>query len=152
MKKNTFYQLLKYGIVGVINTLSTAIVIWVIFKFWFGVVSEEKATSLQMTVANVIGFAVGAICSFIFNRNWTFESKSDWKTGLLKFLLTVGVCYILQLGLILVLNEYVSIPALEFNAFGVNYFITSSYICQLIGMVFYTILGFVFNKYYTFKK
>ena len=152
MKKNTIYQLLKYGTVGVMNTVLTAVVIWAILKFGFGVVSEEKATSEQMAVSNFIGFVVGLINSFIFNRNWTFKSKSDWKTGFLKFFLAFGVCYILQLGLILVLNEYVSIPALEFNAFGVNYFVTSSYICQLIGIVFYTGLNFIFNKYYTFKK
>ena len=152
MKKGTIYQLFKYGIVGVINTLITMIVIWVILKFWFGVVSKEKASALQMIVSNFFGYTAGVISSFILNRSWTFESKSDWKTGFLKFLLTFGVCYVLQLVLVLILNKYVSIPTFEFNAFGENYIVTSSYICQLIGMAFYTILGFVFNKYYTFKK
>ena len=152
MKKDTIYQLLKYGIVGVMNTVLTAVVIWAVLKFGFGVVAEEKATSMQMAVSNFIGFAVGLINSFIFNRNWTFKSKSNWKADFVKFALAVVVCYILQLGLILVLNKYVSVPALDFNAFGVNYFITSSYICQLIGIVFYTGLNFLCNKYYTFKK
>ena len=105
-----------------------------------------------MIVSNFFGYTAGVISSFILNRSWTFESKSDWKTGFLKFLLTFGVCYVLQLVLVLILNKYVSIPTFEFNAFGENYIVTSSYICQLIGMAFYTILGFVFNKYYTFKK
>jgi putative flippase GtrA len=152
MNKNTIYQLLKYGIVGVMNTLLTAVVIWAILKFGFSVVSEEKATSLQMTVSNFAGYAVGLVNSFIFNRNWTFKSKSDWKTGFLKFVLAFGICYALQLTVVLVLNKYVAIPTFEFNAFNVNYIITSSYICQLIGIVFYTGLNFIFNKYYTFKK
>ncbi|MDR3062126.1 MAG: GtrA family protein [Dysgonamonadaceae bacterium] len=152
MNKDTFNQLFKYGIVGIMNTLLTAIVIWAILRFCFNVVSEEKATSMQMTVSNFVGYAVGLINSFIFNRNWTFKSKSSWKTGFLKFVLGFGICYAIQLGVVLVLNEYVSVPALHFNAFGVNYPVTSSYLCQLIGIVFYTGLNFFFNKYYTFKK
>ncbi|MDR1368676.1 MAG: GtrA family protein [Dysgonamonadaceae bacterium] len=152
MNKNTIYQLLKYGIVGVMNTLLTAVVIWTVLKFGFGVVSEDKATSIQMVVSNFAGYAVGLINSFIFNRNWTFKSRSDWKTGFLKFVLAFGFCYALQLGAVLALNEYVSIPTFDFNALGANYIVTSSYICQLIGIVFYTGLNFFCNKYYTFKK
>ncbi len=152
MNKNTIYQLLKYGIVGVMNTLLTAVVIWAVLKFGFGVVSEEKATSLQMVVSNFAGYAVGLVNSFVFNRNWTFKSKGNWKTGFLKFVLAFAICYMIQLGVVLALNKYVSIPTFEFNALGGDYVITSSYICQLIGIVFYTGLNFFFNKYYTFKK
>ncbi len=152
MNKDTIYQLLKYGIVGVLNTLLTAVVIWAVLKFGFGVVSEEKATSMQMAVSNFAGYSVGLVNSFIFNRNWTFKSKGDWKTGFLKFVLAFGICYVIQLGVVLFLNKYASIPSIQFNALGRNYIINSSYICQLIGIVFYTGLGFFFNKYYTFKK
>lgn len=152
MNRNTFNQLLKYGIVGVMNTLLTAIVIWVILRFCFNVTSEEKATSMQMAVSNFTGYVVGLVNSFIFNRNWTFKSKSSWTTGFLKFVLGFGICYAVQLGVVLVLNKHVSVPTLNFNILGVNYSVTSSYLCQLIGIVFYTVLNFFFNKYYTFKK
>jgi putative flippase GtrA len=152
MNKNTLNQLLKYGTVGVMNTLLTAIVIWAILKFCFEALFEEKATPAQMAVSNFTGYAVGLINSFIFNRNWTFKSKSSWKTGFLKFVLCFGICYTIQLGIVLALNECLFFPALHFNTLGVNYPVTSSYLCQLIGIVFYTGSNFFFNKYYTFKK
>ncbi len=152
MNKDTICQLLKYGVVGVFNTLLTAVVIWAVLKFGFGVVSEDRATSVQMAISNFAGYSVGLINSFVFNRNWTFKSTSSWKTGFLKFALAFGICYVIQLGVVLALNQYVALSPFYFNAFGANYVITSSYICQLIGIVFYTGLNFFFNKYYTFKK
>lgn len=152
MNKNTLSQLLKYGVVGVMNTLLTAIVIWVMLRWCFGVDSDTKASSMQMVVSNFVGYAVGLINSFVFNRNWTFKSKSDWKTGFLKFVVCFAVCYVIQLVVVLTLNRYITIPTIHFGTFGANFIINSSYICQLIGIVFYTGLGFFINKYYTFKK
>jgi putative flippase GtrA len=62
------------------------------------------------------------------------------------------LCYIPQLLLVNGLNHYASIPPFKFNLFNHSDMLTSAYICQLIGVVFYTILNFLCNKYYTFRK
>jgi putative flippase GtrA len=151
MKKGLI-QVAKYGIVGLLNTLLTAIVIWAILKFIFEIKDDVTANSWEMSVSNLFGYVVGLINSFILNKIWTFKSKASWKTGFLKFMLVFGFCYIIQLGVVLILNKYASIPSLKFDLFNKEYIITSAYIYQLLGIVSYTGLNFLFNKYYTFKR
>ena len=148
MNKEFFLQLLKYGVVGVINTLLTALTIWIILRFGYGIGEEAGASSSEMFVANLLGYVVGIVNSFLFNRNWTFKSKSSWKTGFLKFLLAFAVCYSIQLLIVIGLNESMIIPSVAL--FG--YRILSAYICQFIGIVVYTLSNFLLNKYYTFNE
>lgn len=56
-------QFLKFGIVGVSNTLLTLVVYTVLLKV-FGV---------WYLAASAIGFAVGATNGFLLNRRWTFR-------------------------------------------------------------------------------
>ncbi|GHV71394.1 hypothetical protein FACS189420_6370 [Bacteroidia bacterium] len=140
--KNTFLiQALKYGIIGVMNTLLTAVTIWVMMRFVFGVKNDETVSSLIISISNTIGYIVGLVNSFLWNRSWTFKSKKSWKVDFYKFMLAFLICFALQLLLVNGLNNYVHIDT------DINF----AYICQLIGIVFYTLLNFMCNKYYTFK-
>lgn len=56
-------QFVKFGIVGVSNTLLTLVVYTVLLKV-FGV---------PYLVASAIGFVVGAVNGFLLNRRWTFR-------------------------------------------------------------------------------
>ena len=56
-------QFVKFGIVGISNTLITFAVYTVLFKV-FGV---------WYLAASAIGFVVGAINGFLLNRAWTFQ-------------------------------------------------------------------------------
>jgi putative flippase GtrA len=56
-------QLVKFGIVGVSNTLLSLAVYTVLLKV-FGV---------WYLAASAIGFAVGAVNGFLLNRKWTFK-------------------------------------------------------------------------------
>lgn len=148
MNKSLFWQIIKYGIVGVMNTLLTALVIWLILHFAYRIDDEAKAPTQAMFVANFSGYVIGIINSFLFNRNWTFKNKSDWRLGFLKFILAFVICYSLQLGVVIGLNNLHIIPTI--NVFGKVFL--SAYSCQLIGIVVYTLLNFILNKYYTFRE
>lgn len=152
MKNNFWLQALKYGIVGVINTLVTAIVIWIFMHFVFSVKEDENVSATAITVSNIMGYIAGFINSFVWNRSWTFKSKKDWKVDFLKFSGAFLICFIPQLLLVNILNTYINISSIRFSLFSHDYVISFAYICQLIGMVFYTVLNFLLNKYYTFKK
>jgi putative flippase GtrA len=56
-------QFVKFGVVGVSNTLLTLVVYTLLLKV-FGV---------WYLAASAIGFAVGAINGFLLNRRWTFR-------------------------------------------------------------------------------
>ncbi|MDR0745534.1 MAG: GtrA family protein [Mediterranea sp.] len=132
----TLKQMVKYGLVGILNTLLTAAIIWISLYILSDRDTPESPSASVMFIANSAGYLAGLINSFILNRNWTFKSKSDWKLSLLRFLIAFAVCYCLQLGVVLWLNS------LEI--------ITPAYICQLAGIAVYSVLNFFLNKHYAF--
>jgi putative flippase GtrA len=151
MNKRFFIEAFKYGIVGILNTLLTALTIWLIMHVWLDE-NDGHVSAAVITVSNIIGYGVGLINSFLWNRKWTFHSKSGWKSDFVRFLIAFLISYIPQLLLVNCLNRYAHIPALEFEILRHTYLLTAAYICQLIGIVFYTAMNFLCNKYYTFKK
>lgn len=127
MKINkSILQMVKYGIVGVSNTLLTAIVIWIMLK----------KLNTSDYVANISGYIVGLTNSFIWNRKWTFQSKSNVSSTIVKFIVIFAISYLFQLGALYLLLNFTAID---------------SYICQLMSIVAYTGSNFFLNKYYTFK-
>lgn len=152
MRNNFVVQLLKYGVVGVMNTLLTAVTIWILMHFVFGIKGDMNASTLEVSVSNTIGYIVGVVNSFILNRTWTFKSKKNWRIDLWKFVVVFLVCFCAQLLLVNLLNTYIDLTSVRFAFFGKDFLISFAYICQLIGIVFYTVMNFLCNKYYTFKK
>jgi len=123
----TVSQIIKYGLVGVANTLITMVVIWVMLK----VLDSREGLS------NITGYVAGIINSYILNKQWPFkESHSQWIKSSVRFLVAFCICYSLQWGLVTWLNAHLAID---------------HYFNHLIGMAFYTILNFVLNKFYAFK-
>ena len=125
--RKSIIQLIKFGLVGVVNTLLTAGTIWILLKVFH----------FSDYFSNILGYTIGLTNSFIWNRRWTFESTLNIKDTLLRFIITFAICYLIQLG-----NLYI---LLHFTTF-------SSYICQLLSIIVYTVINFSLNKYYTFKS
>ena len=119
-------QFVRFGIVGISNTLLTALMIWILLK----------VLHYSDYFSNIVGYIVGLVNSFIWNRKWTFDSKTKVTDTLFKFILTFGVSYLFQLGNLYILLHYTSID---------------SYVSQLLSIVVYTGINFVLNKIYTFK-
>jgi putative flippase GtrA len=89
-------------------------------------------------LANGVGYTVGVINSFIWNQRWTFKSPdAQWRSNAIRFAIVFGICYSLQLGLLTILNNNLTIDP---------------YYNQLIAMAFYTLINFLLNKYYTFNR
>jgi putative flippase GtrA len=147
-KKKWLVEAFKYGIVGIFNTLLTAVVIWLIMHLVFQLRGNESATATQISIANIIGYVVGLLNSFVWNRKWTFKSTRRWKKDFLRFIGAFLICYIPQLLLVMALNHWASFPTLQYGKF----ILTSGDLCQYIGIVFYTVLNFICNKFYTFKQ
>ena len=118
--------MIRYGAVGVLNTLITAVVIYIV----------QELMGWRPVPSNVLGYAAGLLNSFILNSRWTFKSAYSWRK-LVGFALAFGVCYLLQLLVLLWLGEATGIPA---------------YPRQLIAMVVYTGANFLLNKFLVFKK
>lgn len=121
-------QMIKYGLVGVINTLITLIILFVL----------QNAFGVSYKISNAVGYIAGFINSFVLNKLWTFKGNSSSTfSQFIRFALVFAVCYVLQLGLVILLVETIHI---------------NKNISQLIGMVFYTLIGFLLNKLFTFRE
>ncbi|SEF40440.1 MULTISPECIES: GtrA family protein [Parabacteroides] len=124
----TVKQAIKYGIVGISNTLITMVVIWVMMKL-FG---------CREGLSNITGYIAGILNSFVWNKQWTFKSSSSgWGKSAYRFAVAFVICYLLQYGLVMLLNKHLTID---------------HYYNHLIGMAFYTVINFIMNKFYTFKS
>lgn len=132
-------QFVKYAIVGVMNTLLTLGVIF-LCKSVFG---------FNPYVSNALGYAIGLINSFMWNRSWVFKA-ADGRISrqAIKFITGFAVCYAVQFAVVWLLNQS-SFGTLEWDIMG---FSLSGYgVATLIGNVAYTVCNFVFNRLITFK-
>jgi putative flippase GtrA len=116
----------KFGIVGVSNTLLAFAVYTVLLKV-FGV---------WYIAASGIGFAVGAVNGFLLNRRWTFKDHVGDALTPVRWAVVQGCGLLLNLGLV---YTFVSDAGLD----------------KLIGQAFATaivvVLTFFANRAWTFR-
>ena len=97
----TIKQAIKYGVVGLSNTLITMIVIWVMMKL-FG---------CREGLSNLTGYVAGILNSFHLEQAMDFQGKfhrMDERGGFGSRSLLLFV-YALQYGLVLILNSRLTI-------------------------------------------
>lgn len=160
MKNSFLIQSVRYGTVGIINTLLTAVVIWAMMHFVFRPESGKFSVT-AISISNAVGYIVGVINSYICNRLWTFKSKNNWKPEAVRFVVVFLFCYAVQLALVHVLYKHavdstaaVAIQLALVNAplwHAIDSTAAVAEICQLIGIIAYTVLNFIMNKYITFR-
>lgn len=120
-------QLLRYLTVGVANM---AVGLSVIYLCMY----QLHAGDVQ---ANIVGYCAGVACSFVLNRRWTFASNGSWVPELARFLLVLGVAYLVNLGTVLGLTRLL----------GVN-----RYLAQALGTLPYTAIGYLGSRMFAFRR
>lgn len=134
-------QLIRYAIVGTMNTLLTLAVIFIC----------KSIIGINPYVSNAIGYFVGLINSFIWNRWWVFHATDHGRIHhqAARFLLGFFICYGIQLLVVWLLNKssfgdiMVSVMGITLSGYG---------IATLIGNVVYTGCNFIYNRVIAFKK
>jgi putative flippase GtrA len=121
--RNVRVQFLKYLLVGGVNTVLAAAII-------FGV----QAAGATPVLANVIGYGVGVAVSFALNSKFTFRTAAT-RHAAMRFLVVVLVSYLANLGVVLLVLRLTHAP----------------YLSQLSGIPVYVIVGFIGNKYWALR-
>lgn len=130
--------MVKYGLIGVSNTLLTLITFYVF----------NTICGLSYTISNTIGYILGLINSFIWNRTWVFHTKGNMLKELSLFVLGFIVCFSIQLVVSYWLLS-TSIANIEFEFLPMKN--TGENIVMCISMVIYTLVNYLFNRFITFK-
>ncbi len=94
--------------------------------------------SVGYTAANLLSYIAGIINSFVWNKLWVFRAKEgNVLREAILFLFVFAVSYGVQYGVLHLLVEY----------YGIN-----PNWAQLPAMVVYTVVNYVLNRVFTFKK
>ena len=118
----------KYLLVGVANTIFGFSIIF--FLMWL------EIPQITPKVANFIGYFCGFILSYFLNKNFTFGSKNSHRHDFTRFALVMICAYLINLAVLeICLNCG-----------------TNKYFAQIIAGIFYTISGFIFNRFFAFKS
>lgn len=139
-KKATAVQFVKYALVGVLNTLVTLSVIFVC----------KSVIGINPLVSNAIGYVLGVINSFLWNKTWVFRSHDSYMREAAIFLAGFLICYGLQFLTVWVLSYKSPLNDFEWNILG---FVLSGYgLATLVGNLVYTIANYIYNKLVTFRR
>jgi len=122
-------KILRFLLVGLVNTL---IGIGMTLLLYHGF-----QTGYWMATA--IGNGCGIVVSYLLNRRFTFSATTSLKTDGLRFLLVVLVSYLVAYRLSLYVIDFF-LPS--FGGTG----------AILVGMILYTVLNFIGQNYWVFKK
>jgi putative flippase GtrA len=115
-----------YLLIGVANTFAGLSIIY-LGKWLFG---------LNDVIANMLGYGVGLVLSFTLNKRWTFRHIGPTIPAMGRFLMVVGVAYMANLLVVMY-----SINFLQFN----------SYFSQTLGVIPYTVIGYLGSRFYAFS-
>ena len=129
-------QFVKFGIVGVTNTLLSYI-IYLLVLF----LMKPLELSWDLYVASVVGFILSVLWSFYWNNRYVFASKdknNPWWKKLLKTYLSYALTGIVLANLLLY--------------FWVSVLGISKVIAPLLSLVITVPLNFVLNKFWAFRS
>lgn len=117
----------RFLAVGVLNT-SVGLATIYVCKWFLGTGD---------VVSNVIGYAVGLINSFSWNRNLTFAHSGAVLPAAVRFVIVFLIAYSLNLVTVLA---------------AIHVFAVNSYLAHAIGIAPYTVFFYLGSKYFAFRS
>jgi glycosyltransferase involved in cell wall biosynthesis len=127
----THKQALKFGVVGVINTLLDATV-------YFLLTRAVPYFPEHVVTAKLLSFLVGTVSSFALNRTWTFGMRSRVNTGeIVRFYATVSASLFANVSAM-----YVFVHVLHLHDLT----------ALVLSTVFSFLINFTLSKTWVFKK
>lgn len=125
MNKTSIIQFIKFGIVGLSNTV---IGLGAYYLFlWLG---------SHYMLANILSWIISVFNAFYWNSRYVFQSSSSWLKALFRTYISYGVSFIIGAVALYVLVEFANI---------------SDVIAPLLVLVLTIPLNFIMNKFWTFK-
>lgn len=136
-KWNAFLQFVKFGMVGVSNTVISYLIYVVVLKFCekYGLIPQS-----DYILAQIISFFLSVLWSFYWNRKFVFQA--DDNTSFVKSLLKTYMSYaftgiFLSNVLLIIWIKYIGIPKM---------------IAPIFNLVISVPINFILNKFWAFKK
>lgn len=129
--KGIIFQFIKFGIVGLSNTIIS-----------YGVYVLLTYIGFQYVLSNVIGFIVSVLNSFYWNNKYVFKKSNNQERNILFALIKTFIAYSTT-GLFL--NSIMLVLLVEKLDI-------SKYIAPIFVLIVTIPLNFVINKYWSFRN
>ena len=149
--KKSFFQLIKFGLVGIGNTLIDMVVSTVLSI----VLAIPFTGGWTVYVSKVVGYCAGILNSYILNSRWTFkeERRQDAREIISFIAVNLGVLLV-SLGLIWLFTNALHIDD-WWMSLGLPQWLTKiingERACMLLSTCICIIVNFVGNKLFVFK-
>ena len=121
------YSAIKYLIVGLFNTIIGLGVIYL--ATWLLYLDE--------ITANALGYSVGLLVSFMLNKSWTFRYSGKFGSAVWRFIIIIFIAYAANLCTVII----------AIDGYNVN-----RYLGQALGIIPYTMIGYIGSKLYVFNS
>ena len=132
MKKLFDASMWKFLLVGVCNTLLSAVIMFLL-------------EGLGYWPSTAIAYVAGSVLSFFLNRHFTFRSDAPFWPSALKFAVNVALCYVVAYSLAQPLAGLV-LGWLGLSPLWVER------LAKLGGMVLFTCLNYFGQRFFAFRK
>lgn len=102
----------------------------------FAVIFALMALSVGPKVANISGYTVGVVLTFVFGKRWIFVSKGDVRAEIIRFMFAIGVAYSMNYIVLLYLLHNERLEA---------------HLAQIVAGMVYTIVNFLLGNFFVFR-
>lgn len=133
MKRIVDWITIKFLIVGVLNTLVGAAVMFFAYNL----------LHLNYWASSAANYIVGSIVSYILNKHFTFQNKDNSIKVLIKFVVNISICYLLAYGIAKPLTMKI-LAGMSTNV--------QENIAMIVGMCFFVVFNYIGQRYFTFKE
>jgi putative flippase GtrA len=123
----------KFILVGVINTLVGTAVMFGCYNL----------LHLSYWVSSAANYIVGSVVSYFLNKNFTFQNKSKDPMVVVRFVLSITVCYLLAYGIAKPLvRRILSSASVSVQENG----------AMLVGMCLFVGLNYLGQRFFAFRE
>ncbi len=149
MKKSDYFQVIKFGLVGVLNTALDYGLFYVFFSF----------LNLDKNLAQILATAGAMTNSYLVNRYWTFQKSGGVRYGEIWRFLAVNALSLLTTLLCLnlfydVLHLYTVLNGI-LAALGISYVLENDMavlFSKVLAMPFSLAVNFLGNRLWVFRE
>ena len=133
MKKLIDPTMFKFLLVGVVNTLVGCGTMFLLYNL----------ANCSYWVSSAANYVAGGVVSFFLNKYFTFQNKERSWGQVVKFIVTIGICYLIAYG--------AAKPVVMWLLAGQPVKVQEN-VAMFVGMGLYTVLNYFGQRFFAFRS
>lgn len=133
MKKIVDWITIKFLIVGILNTLVGTTVMFLAYN-WL---------HLNYWISSAANYIIGSAVSYVLNKHFTFQNKDKSFKVLMRFVISISMCYLLAYGI----AKPLTMKVLSGRSVSIQ-----ENIAMIAGMSFFVVFNYIGQRYFAFKE